>query len=163
MNSAAIKAMQEASRHNSPTWSPADTIATGNDRTVRNFTASALAALSVLIALILPGCTTSGFGTSTVTLQASGEPGVTFRLRSNVDHGIERVVTVPATLAFTGRNFDLRCVHGPQAGTLTLALVRDGLSLSTGNTTRPGQVTHFKIRGRSVAASVKSVTKSSPP
>jgi len=143
--------------------SAADAVVTGHRGTARNFRAWAFALFVVLTASVLAGCATTGFRASTVTLNASGEPGVTFRVRSDVGQGIDRVVTVPAKLDFTGRNFDVRCVHGPQAGTLTLSVVRDGLSLSTGNTTQPGQVTRFKIREASVSATVESVTKSAGP
>src|SRR5688572_12249437 len=99
--------------------SAVDRVVTDHHRNVRHFRAWAL-----LIALFLAGCATTGFKASTVTLNATGEPGVTFRVMSNVGQGIDRIVTVPAKLDFTGRKFDVRCVHGPEGGTLTLSVVR---------------------------------------
>jgi hypothetical protein len=163
MKSAVIEGINEANGRNSVQRSAANVVVAGHRPKARDFGSWAFALLTVLITLVLAGCSTTGLRSSTVTLNATGEPGLTFRVMSDVGQGIDRVVTVPAKLDFTGRNFDVRCVHGPQAGTLALSVVRDGLNLSTGNTTHPGQVTRFKIREGSVSATVESVTKSTGP
>jgi len=94
---------------------------------------------------------------STVVLQASGDPGVTVHVASS--NGVDRVLSVPASLEFTSKHFDLRCVHGAQPGRLSLAIVRDGIHVSTGDTTKADQVTVFKVQKSGVSAQVENVAR----
>ena len=112
-----------------------------------------LAAVAAL-ALLLAGCATPAFDRTPVVLRATGDAGVTVRVTSTSAGVPEQVATVPAELTFHGENFDLTCVHGPQPGRLALVASRGGVSISTGDTTQPGQVTKIQIRRGSIAIGV---------
>lgn len=115
-----------------------------------------LAAVTVL-ALLVGGCTTPPIEHSPVILRASGDAGITVRVASTIPGVPEQVATVPAELTFHGGTFDLNCTHGPQPGRLALAASRGGVSISTGDTTRPGQLTQFQIRRNSIAVGTPAV------
>ncbi len=113
--------------------------------------------LPLLLAFAVVGCRTGYSPSSMVTLTATGDPGVSVRVVPSPGDMPEKVATVPATLQFNGRKFDLTCLHGPQSGRLSLSIRRDGFNLSTGDTTEPDQVTVFEVRPNSISA------KSRPP
>jgi hypothetical protein len=113
----------------------------------------ALTRFSFALALLLglSGCATSTSRPVTVSLRASGDPGVSVRVRSTTPGVPEQVAHVPAELTFTGKSFDLFCIHGTQPGRLNLIISRGGISMSTADTTRPGEVTHFVVRPDSLS------------
>jgi hypothetical protein len=106
------------------------------------------------------GCATAPRRAATVSLKATGDPGVSVRVRTTIPGVPEQVAQVPAELTFTGERFDLYCVHGPQAGRLSLMVSRGGVSMSTGDTTQPGQVTHFVVGHDSLAVGTPELPKS---
>jgi len=118
------------------------------------------ACIAILLALLLTGCATSQFSsTSSTTLKATGDPGVSVRVLSTVPGVPEQVATVPAELQFHGSSYELRCIHGPQPGRLSLIAHRNGISISTGDTQRPGEVTVFRIRPNEIAVAPEVTTK----
>jgi hypothetical protein len=106
--------------------------------------------------LLLSGCVTSTPDLSPVALKATGDTGVSVHVTSTQPGVPEKIVTVPAELTFHGESFDLNCVHGPQPGRLTLAASRGGVSISTGDTTQPGQITQFQVRRNTIAVGAPS-------
>src|SRR5262245_23847421 len=113
-----------------------------------------------VLALSFIGCAISDHpGTSTTTLIASGDPGVTVRVQSTVPGVPEQVANVPAELQFTGGKYELRCVHGPQPGKLRLIANRNGIRVSTGDTERSGEVTVFRIRPTEISVATESPAK----
>lgn len=105
-------------------------------------------------ALLLAGCATSTTNLAPVVLKATGEPGVTVQVTSTQSGVPQKVVNVPAELTFHGDSFDLDCMHGLQPGRLSLMVIRGGISISTGDTTQPGQATQFNIRQNSLSVGV---------
>ena len=112
-----------------------------------------LARLAATLVLLLgfSGCATSPGRPVTVNLKATGDPGVSVRVQATNPGVPEQVAQVPAELTFRGKSFDLYCIHGPQPGRLNLIISRGGISMSTGDTTRPGEVTHFVVREDSLS------------
>jgi hypothetical protein len=107
-----------------------------------------LPSLLAMVALLtgLSGCATSTVRSVVVSLKATGDPGVSVRVRTTTPGVPEQVAQVPVELTFRGESFDLFCTHGPQPGRLSLIISRGGISLSTGDTTQAGEVTHFVVR-----------------
>lgn len=119
-----------------------------------------LSLLTAVLAIFLAGCaTSSSSSTSTTLLMVGGEPGVTVRIQSTAPGIPEVVATVPAKLSFHGGSYDLRCVHGPEPGRLSLLAQRGGMSISTGDTTRPGEVTVFKIRPTEISVRMEPLSR----
>lgn len=117
----------------------------------RQTNSSITRAAITLSALLLAGCATAPIERAPVILRATGDPGVTVSITSTLPGVPEQVATIPAELTFHGESFDLHCVHGPQPGRLALVASRGGISISTGDTTRPGETTQFQVRRNSIA------------
>jgi hypothetical protein len=106
---------------------------------------------ALALALVAGGCATAPKPSLPLTLKASGDPGVSVQVISSLPDTPPQAVTVPAELQFHGSAFELRCVHGPQAGRLKLIAARGGILISTGDTLQPGEVTVFRIRPDEIA------------
>lgn len=109
--------------------------------------------------LLASGCSTTNPGHSdTLRLDASGSPGVEFRLIATRNgKGVQdQVYTVPAEISLSGRNLDVVCFQGNKAGTLSIRATRNGRVFSAGQTGEPGAVTEFRVRGQNIDAITKS-------
>ena len=110
-------------------------------------------------ALAVSGCATTPQASLPLTLKLGGDPGVTVQVISSLPDVPPQVATVPGELQFHGRAYELRCIHGPQAGRLQLIAARGGMQISTGDTLRPGEVTVFKVRPDEIAVGPGSTEK----